>query len=93
MIILGCAYFSYVGAELFIFSGSVSLIGCGVLVLSGLYNALGGRRIRMRDQVVIAYCGLRGAVCFALASMLVDFPMKDIFVSITIVLILWTIFV
>jgi NhaP-type Na+/H+ or K+/H+ antiporter len=63
--------------------------------LSGFYNAMGGRRIRMRDQVIISYCGLRGAVCYALATMMDPESIipRDCFISITIVLILWTIFV
>lgn len=46
-----------------------------------------------RDQFIIAYGGLRGAICFSLVFLIDDFPKKRLFITTTIVLILFTVFV
>uniref|UniRef100_A0A3Q3M3H8 Sodium/hydrogen exchanger n=1 Tax=Mastacembelus armatus TaxID=205130 RepID=A0A3Q3M3H8_9TELE len=44
------------------------------------------------DQFIIAYCGLRGAICFPLVFLIDDFPKKRLFITTTIVVILFTVF-
>ncbi len=46
-----------------------------------------------RDQFIIAYGGLRGAICFSLVFLIDDFPKKRLFITTTIVVILFTVFV
>ena len=46
-----------------------------------------------RDQFIIAYGGMRGAICFSLVFLIDDFPKKRLFITTTIVVILFTVFV
>lgn len=46
-----------------------------------------------RDQFIITYGGLRGAICFSLVFLIDDFPKKRLFITTTIVVILFTVFV
>ncbi|KAA8588522.1 hypothetical protein FQN60_009867, partial [Etheostoma spectabile] len=48
---------------------------------------------RATDQFIIAYGGLRGAICFSLVFLIDDFPKKRLFITTTIVVILFTVFV
>lgn len=66
-----------------------------VFLLSGLYNLVNTRYIRMHDQIVIAYCGLRGAVCFCLVHMIDGQTVgpRELFNTTVIIVILWTVFV
>jgi len=52
-------------------------------------------KLSMLDQVVMAYGGLRGAIAFALAILLDEtfFPDKDLFVTATILVVMFTVFV
>ncbi|KAG7278101.1 hypothetical protein CRUP_029046 [Coryphaenoides rupestris] len=79
---------------------------CATLLLCLLWRASGeGPRDRFppaapcwnavtfRDQFIIAYGGLRGAICFSLVFLIDDFPKKRLFITTTIVVILFTVFV
>uniref|UniRef100_A0A674I5S3 Sodium/hydrogen exchanger n=1 Tax=Terrapene triunguis TaxID=2587831 RepID=A0A674I5S3_9SAUR len=65
----------------------------GVLVLTFFVNRLHVNTVTSKDQFIIAYGGLRGAICFSLVFLLPDFPRKKLFIAATTVLILFTVFV
>ncbi|KAJ6663191.1 hypothetical protein lerEdw1_010327 [Lerista edwardsae] len=65
----------------------------GVLVLTFIINRLHVNTVTPKDQFIIAYGGLRGAICFSLVFLLPDFPRKKLFIAATTVLILFTVFV
>lgn len=58
-----------------------------------MVNKLRRNAVTFRDQFIIAYGGLRGAICFSLVFLIDDFPKKRLFITTTIVLILFTVFV
>ncbi|XP_059483016.1 sodium/hydrogen exchanger 4-like [Neocloeon triangulifer] len=64
----------------------------GVYILAMFHNLTSSRWINFRDQTILAYCGLRGALCLCLAHMLNDsrVPQKSLFVTTTLVVILFT---
>ncbi|XP_065347648.1 sodium/hydrogen exchanger 1-like isoform X1 [Cloeon dipterum] len=163
LLILGIAYMSYMTAELFAFSGIISIIGCGlvqshyamrnvsrkskttvkyfvkmssaiseaiiflflglaffmerhelhagfiawtlvlclvcrfisVLLLTDLVNSRRVRRISFFEQFIMAYGGLRGAVCFSLSHMLLPDVVKprELFLTTTLAVIIFTVFV
>ncbi|XP_059483031.1 sodium/hydrogen exchanger 4-like [Neocloeon triangulifer] len=64
----------------------------GVYILAMFHNLTSSRWINFRDQTILAYCGLRGALCLCLAHMLNDsrVPQKSLFVTATLVVILFT---
>jgi len=64
----------------------------GVYLLALLHNSTSTRWINFWDQTVLAYCGLRGALCLCLAHMLnaTRVPQKSLFVTTTLVVILFT---
>ncbi|ESO92914.1 hypothetical protein LOTGIDRAFT_120328, partial [Lottia gigantea] len=166
IIIYGMAYLGFLMAELFEFSGIISIIGCGlvqvhysfqnihdksrlsikyfskvfstfseVLIflflglsfvrqthvwhtgfilwtvllclvyrfiitfgMSFLINRLDTHRVRkigLDEQFIIAYGGLRGAVCFSLVALLnpIEIPQKDLFLTATLSVIVFTGFV
>jgi NhaP-type Na+/H+ or K+/H+ antiporter len=64
----------------------------GVYLLAAVHNSTSSRWIDFRDQSVLAYCGLRGALCLCLAHMLngARVPQKSLFVTTTLVVILFT---
>ena len=67
----------------------------GVLILSALANHYRLQKLGAVDQFVMMYGGLRGAVAFALV-LLVDphvVPHAHMFVTTTIAMIYWTVFV
>uniref|UniRef100_A0AAV2K1Z2 Sodium/hydrogen exchanger n=1 Tax=Knipowitschia caucasica TaxID=637954 RepID=A0AAV2K1Z2_KNICA len=67
--------------------------GLGVLVLTQIINPFRTIPFNMKDQFGLAYGGLRGAVSFALAFTLPDnIGRKQLFVTATIVVILFTVF-
>ncbi|KAM6427172.1 sodium/hydrogen exchanger 2-like [Liasis olivaceus] len=78
---------------------SFTLIFCllwralGVLVLTFLINRLHINTVTPKDQFIIAYGGLRGAICFSLVVLLPDFQRKKLFIAATTVVILFTVFV
>jgi len=49
--------------------------------------------ITSKDQFIIAYGGLRGAICFSLVFLLPNFHRKKLFIAATTVVILFTVFV
>ncbi|XP_026530397.1 sodium/hydrogen exchanger 2-like [Notechis scutatus] len=65
----------------------------GVLVLTFLINRLHINAVTRKDQFIIAYGGLRGAICFSLVVLLPDFQRKKLFIAATTVVILFTVFV
>uniref|UniRef100_A0A665WTC7 Sodium/hydrogen exchanger n=1 Tax=Echeneis naucrates TaxID=173247 RepID=A0A665WTC7_ECHNA len=68
--------------------------GLGVLVLTQIINPFRTIPFNMKDQFGLAYGGLRGAISFALAFTLPDtIGRKPLFVTATIVIILFTVFV
>ncbi|XP_038137993.1 sodium/hydrogen exchanger 2-like [Cyprinodon tularosa] len=68
--------------------------GLGILVLTQIVNPLRTIRFSLKDQFGLAYGGLRGAICFALAFTLGDnINRKNLFVTASIALILFTVFV
>ncbi|XP_046442645.1 Na(+)/H(+) exchanger protein 7-like [Daphnia pulex] len=161
--VLGMAYFSYMGAELFHFSGIISCIGCGlvqahysfsnisrksfttvkyfikmlsstsdciiflflgmvlvndvhewhtgfvlwtlflclavrfigVFILTAIANRFRIKQVSLREQFIMAYGGLRGAVSFSLVEMLLpsDIQPRQMFVTTTLVVILFTVFI
>uniref|UniRef100_A0A8C4VBN8 Sodium/hydrogen exchanger n=1 Tax=Falco tinnunculus TaxID=100819 RepID=A0A8C4VBN8_FALTI len=65
----------------------------GVLVLTFFVNRFNVNTITSKDQFIIAYGGLRGAICFSLVFLLPDFHRKKLFIAATTVVILFTVFV
>ena len=67
----------------------------GVLILSGIANRYRLHKLGAVDQFVMMYGGLRGAVAFALV-LLIDVkvvPHAHMFVTTTIAMVYWTVFV
>ncbi|KAJ0002599.1 hypothetical protein NQD34_007748, partial [Periophthalmus magnuspinnatus] len=67
--------------------------GSGVLLLTAVVNKVRRNKVTFRDQFIIAYGGLRGAICFSLVFLIDDFPKKRLFITTTIIVILFTVFV
>ncbi|KAM4696646.1 sodium/hydrogen exchanger 2-like isoform 2-T2 [Rhinophrynus dorsalis] len=65
----------------------------GVVVLTFILNKFCLNSITRKDQFIIAYGGLRGAICFSLVFLLPDFAKKKLFIAATTVVILFTVFV
>ncbi|XP_064113705.1 LOW QUALITY PROTEIN: Na(+)/H(+) exchanger beta-like [Macrobrachium nipponense] len=66
----------------------------GVFLLTGIMNHYRIKKINIEEQFIAAYGGLRGAVAFSLVQMLDDhLERKAIFVTTTLVVILFTIFI
>ncbi|XP_057237726.1 sodium/hydrogen exchanger 2-like [Malurus melanocephalus] len=65
----------------------------GVLVLTFFVNRFHVNTITSKDQFIIAYGGLRGAICFSLVFLLPEFHRKKLFIAATTVVILFTVFV
>ncbi|MGH0143856.1 UNVERIFIED_CONTAM: hypothetical protein FKN15_041539 [Acipenser sinensis] len=64
-----------------------------VIFLTSIVNKFRMNTITFKDQFIIAYGGLRGAISFSLVFLLDDFPRKKLFITATIVVILFTVFV
>uniref|UniRef100_A0A8C2U094 Sodium/hydrogen exchanger n=1 Tax=Coturnix japonica TaxID=93934 RepID=A0A8C2U094_COTJA len=64
----------------------------GVLVLTFFVNRFHVNTVTSKDQFIIAYGGLRGAICFSLVFLLPDFRRKKLFIAATTVVILFTVF-
>ncbi|XP_065331539.1 Na(+)/H(+) exchanger protein 7-like [Cloeon dipterum] len=64
----------------------------GVYFLAIIHNSTSSNWINFRDQTVLAYCGLRGALCLCLAHMLNEsrVQLKALFETTTLVVILFT---
>ncbi|XP_012732890.2 sodium/hydrogen exchanger 2 [Fundulus heteroclitus] len=68
--------------------------GLGILVLTQIVNPFRTIQFTVKDQFGLAYGGLRGAICFALAFTLGEnINRKNLFVTASIALILFTVFV
>ncbi|XP_048454013.1 sodium/hydrogen exchanger 2 isoform X1 [Rhincodon typus] len=67
----------------------------GVIVLTQIINRFRKLIITRKDQFIIAYGGLRGAICFSLVFLLPShvFPRKNLFITSTIVVIFFTVFI
>uniref|UniRef100_A0A6I8NDA5 Sodium/hydrogen exchanger n=1 Tax=Ornithorhynchus anatinus TaxID=9258 RepID=A0A6I8NDA5_ORNAN len=65
----------------------------GVLVLTFFVNKFHVNTVTPKDQFIIAYGGLRGAICFSLVFLLPNFRHKKLFIAATTVVILFTVFV
>uniref|UniRef100_UPI00398E8B3A sodium/hydrogen exchanger 2-like n=1 Tax=Pristiophorus japonicus TaxID=55135 RepID=UPI00398E8B3A len=67
----------------------------GVVVLTQIINRFRKLIVTRKDQFIIAYGGLRGAICFSLVFLLPShvFPRKNLFITSTIVVIFFTVFV
>uniref|UniRef100_H3ANI5 Sodium/hydrogen exchanger n=1 Tax=Latimeria chalumnae TaxID=7897 RepID=H3ANI5_LATCH len=65
----------------------------GVIVLSQIINPFRTIPLTFKDQFIIAYGGLRGAMSFSLAFLLPStLPRKNLFITSTIVVIFFTVF-
>ena len=66
----------------------------GVFGLTYVINSRRIKSITYREQFIMAYGGLRGAVGFSLVTILPEAnPMKDIFLTTTLVMIFFTVFI
>ncbi|CAM4641332.1 unnamed protein product [Leuciscus chuanchicus] len=67
----------------------------GVIGLTYIINKYRMVKLSGKDQFIVAYGGLRGAIAFSLAFLLSsdDFPMKDMFLTAIITVIFFTVFV
>ncbi|KAK2887818.1 hypothetical protein Q8A67_016046 [Cirrhinus molitorella] len=67
----------------------------GVVGLTYIINKYRMVKLSGKDQFIVAYGGLRGAIAFSLAFLLSrdDFPMKDMFLTAIITVIFFTVFV
>ncbi|XP_020639638.3 sodium/hydrogen exchanger 2 [Pogona vitticeps] len=67
----------------------------GVFVLTQIINVFRTIPITFKDQFIIAYGGLRGAICFSLVFLLPSavFPRKKLFITAAIVVIFFTVFI
>ncbi|XP_072119327.1 sodium/hydrogen exchanger 2 [Mobula birostris] len=67
----------------------------GVIVLTWIINRFRKLLVTRKDQFIIAYGGLRGAICFSLVFLLPShvFPRKNLFITATIVVIFFTVFI
>ncbi|KAM9669131.1 sodium/hydrogen exchanger 2-like [Dama dama] len=65
----------------------------GVLVLTFFVNKCHVNTVTRKDQFIIAYGGLRGAICFSLVFLLPEFSRKKLFIATTTVVILFTVIV
>lgn len=62
-------------------------------MLTFFVNRFHVNTITSKDQFIIAYGGLRGAICFSLVFLLPDFHRKKLFIAATTVVILFTVFI
>nr|XP_014346279.1 PREDICTED: sodium/hydrogen exchanger 2 [Latimeria chalumnae] len=88
------SYLSYLTAELFHLSSILAFFSFqGVIVLSQIINPFRTIPLTFKDQFIIAYGGLRGAMSFSLAFLLPStLPRKNLFITSTIVVIFFTVF-
>lgn len=73
----------------------VLFLPTGVFVLTQVINWFRTIPLTFKDQFIIAYGGLRGAICFALVFLLPAnvFPRKKLFITAAIVVIFFTVFI
>ena len=79
----------------------VTLVSCavfrtiGVIIFGNISNRWRLMKLSKYDMLVMSYSGIRGAVAFALALVLDEtrVPRKKEFVTATIVIVFWTVFV
>jgi sodium/hydrogen exchanger 5 len=89
-----CLISRFIGSP---FSTLVLYIYCliGIYMLTYVCNKYRMERIGLLDQFIMAYGGLRGAICYGLVMTLDknSVPAKDMFVSTTVVVICFTVFI
>ncbi|XP_048745057.2 Na(+)/H(+) exchanger beta-like isoform X2 [Ostrea edulis] len=70
------------------------LVVYGITFLINKFDTYRVRRIGFDEMFIMSYGGLRGAVCFSLVALLdkKEFPEKDMFVTTTLFVILFTVF-
>lgn len=73
----------------------MSFFVSGVIGLTFVINKFRIVKLTTKDQFIIAYGGLRGAIAFSLVYLLNKdhFPMRDMFVTAVITVIFFTVFV
>lgn len=73
----------------------LSFFFSGVFVLTQIINVFRTIPLTFKDQFIIAYGGLRGAICFSLVFLLPPsvFPRKKLFITAVIVVIFFTVFI
>lgn len=73
----------------------VHLVLCvaGVIGLTHIINKFRIVKLTKKDQFIVAYGGLRGAIAFSLGFLLTDNKMKDMFLTAIITVIFFTVFV
>ncbi len=73
----------------------LSVCPAGVVGLTFIINKYRMVKLSGKDQFIVAYGGLRGAIAFSLVFLLPrdDFPMKDMFLTAIITVIFFTVFV
>ncbi|KAH7729187.1 sodium/hydrogen exchanger [Aphelenchoides avenae] len=99
-IFLGLSTFSKNHTWDMVFTG-ITLVAClasrfiGIYMLSYICNRHRMEKIGLLDQFIMSYGGLRGAICYGLAMTLDkgSVPAKDMFVSTTVVVICFTVFI
>ncbi|KAM9328762.1 sodium/hydrogen exchanger 2-like [Pholidichthys leucotaenia] len=68
--------------------------GIGILIMTQIVNPFRTIQFNYKDQFGLAYGGLRGAICFALAFTLPDnINRKNLFVTASIAIIIFTVFI
>ncbi|XP_066438189.1 sodium/hydrogen exchanger 2-like [Eleutherodactylus coqui] len=65
----------------------------GVVVLTSILNKFCLNVVSRKDQFIIAYGGLRGAICYSLVFLLPDIKPRRLFIAATSAVILFTVFV
>ncbi|KAI2653268.1 Na(+)/H(+) exchanger beta [Labeo rohita] len=98
------SYMAYLSAEVFHLSGIMAVSETLIFIFLGVSTVAGPHvwnwtfvtiTIALKDQFIVAYGGLRGAIAFSLAFLLSRdvFPMKDMFLTAIITVIFFTVFV
>lgn len=92
--LLSCLLYRLIGLLLCQPQVHVSILVSGVFVLTAIVNRKRIKKISFVDQFIMAYGGLRGAVCYGLVMSLdADLvPDKNMFVTTTVVVIIFTVF-
>lgn len=65
----------------------------GVIGLTYIINKFRIVKLTKKDQFIVAYGGLRGAIAFSLGFLLTDHKMKNMFLTAIITVIFFTVFV
>lgn len=72
----------------------LTFCAAGILVLTQIINPFRTIQFNYKDQFGLAYGGLRGAICFALVFTLPDdINRKNLFVTASIAMVIFTVFI